>query len=324
MNREPKIKIALKIMLSMQKKSYVLVSACRNEEAYIKGLIDAIAAQTVLPVQWIVIDDGSTDDTYVRAVAHSKDLAWIQIIKMPGGRPRSFTSQVFAALHGYEQLKEFQFDFIGFLDADIRIESNYYERLLEKFQADPGLGLAGGIVIDRYENRIENTREGSEDYHVAGGVQFFRRLCFEQIGGYVPIGGGGQDTIADIMSMMHGWRIHAFSQLEALHLRPDGFDNDHVLQRGMKWGRKFYLIGYHPLFYLGQCVRRLGRRPIILGSVCQLLGFVAAAWKREERPVSVEFVRFLRKLQMRRLRATLTFTRARKEGPPGVWKNCTD
>jgi glycosyltransferase involved in cell wall biosynthesis len=311
-------------MLSMQNKLYVLVSACRNEAGYIEGLIDTIAAQTVPPVQWVIIDDGSTDDTYARAAARSRDLAWIQIIKMPGGRPRSFTSQVFAAQHGYEQLKGSQFDFIGFLDADIRVENNYYQRLLENFHADPTLGLAGGVVIDRYEHRTENTREGSEDYHVAGGVQFFRRLCFEQIGGYVPIGGGGQDTIADIMSMMHGWRIHAFPSLQALHLRPDGFGNDHVLQRGMKWGRKFYLLGYHPLFYLGQCVRRLGRRPILLGSACQLFGFLVACWKREERPVTVEFVRFLRKVQMQRLRATLMLTRPRKEETPGVWKNCTD
>ena len=300
-------------MLSMRNKSYVLVSACRNEETYIEGLIDTIAAQTIPPVRWIIVDDGSTDDTYARAAARSRDLAWVQIIKMPGGRPRSFTSQVFAAQHGYEQLKGFQFDFIGFLDADIRVENNYYERLLEYFQADPGLGLAGGVVIDRYEHRTENTREGSEDYHVAGGVQFFRRICFEKVGGYVPIAGGGQDTIADIMSMMHGWRIHAFPQLEALHLRPDGFGNDHVFQRGMKWGRKFYLLGYHPLFYFGQCVRRLGRRPVIICSVCQFLGFVAASWRREARPVSVEFVRFLRKVQMRRLRASLTFSQTRKD-----------
>jgi biofilm PGA synthesis N-glycosyltransferase PgaC len=310
-------------MPSTQNKSYVLVSACRNEEAYIEGLIETIAAQTVPPVRWIIVDDGSTDETYARAAAGG-NLPFLQIVKMPGGRPRSFTSQVFAAQHGYEQLRELRFDFIGFLDADIRVDRHYYERLMGCFRADPGLGLAGGTVIDQYENRTENNRKGSEDFHVAGGVQFFRRSCFEQIGGYLPISGGGQDTIADVMSMMHGWRICALPHLEALHLRPDGFGNDDVFQRGMKWGRKFYLLGYHPLFYWAQCVRRLGRRPIVIGSVCQLLGFVVAARKREARPVSVEFVRFLRKMQMRRLRAALTLTRPRKQGTELKWKNCTD
>jgi biofilm PGA synthesis N-glycosyltransferase PgaC len=296
----------------MQSKSYVLVSACRNEDAYIEGLIDTIAAQTVRPIRWIIVDDGSTDDTYARAAARGADLPFLQIIKMPGGHPRSFTSQVFAAQHGYEQLRGLQFDFIGFLDADIRVDRHYYKRLIDFFRTDSALGLAGGAIIDQYENRTKNNRKGSEDFHVAGGVQFFRRACFVNIGGYLAISGGGQDTIADFMSMMHGWRIRTFPQLEALHLRPDGVGNDNVFQRGMKWGRKFYLLGYHPLFYLGQCVRRLGRPPIVIGSVCQLLGFVAASWKREARPVSVEFVRFLREVQMRRLLGRLPFPRPRK------------
>jgi glycosyltransferase involved in cell wall biosynthesis len=299
-------------MVPLQNNSYVLVSASRNEEAYIDGLIDAISAQTVQPVRWILVDDGSTDDTYARAAARSADLPFLQIVKMPGGRPRSFTSQVWAAQHGYEQVRGLSFDFIGFLDADIRVDCHYYKRLMDCFRAEPRLGLAGGVVIDRYENRTENNRKGSEDFHVAGGVQFFRRECFEQIGGYLPISGGGQDTIADVMSMMRGWRIRSFPHLEALHLRPDGFGNDSVFERGIKWGRKFYLLGYHPLFYLAQCVRRLGRRPIIIGGVCQLLGFVAASFRREARPVSVEFVRFLRKVQMRRLQAILAFTRPRR------------
>jgi glycosyltransferase involved in cell wall biosynthesis len=303
----------LRSMQSIQNKSYVLVSACRNEEAYIEGLIDAISTQTVRPLRWIIVDDGSTDGTYDRALDRARDLNFVQIVKMAGGRPRSFASQVFAAQHGYEQLKGTQFDFIGFLDADIRVESHYYEQLIQCFDADPGLGLAGGAVIDKYEHRTENIRQGSEDFHVAGGVQFFRRACFEQIGGYIPISGGGQDTIADIMSMMHGWRINAFPRLEALHLRPDGFGNDDIFQRGMKWGRKFYLLGYHPVFYFGQCVRRLSRRPIIIGSACQLLGFVVAAWKSEPRPVSNEFVRFLRQLQMRRMLETLAFARRRQK-----------
>ncbi|MGD0615879.1 MAG: glycosyltransferase family A protein [Verrucomicrobiota bacterium] len=280
----------------------MLVSACRNEEAYIEGLVSAIAAQTARPVRWIIVDDGSTDATYVRAEELSRNLSFLQIVKMPGGRPRSFASQVFAAQHGYEVLKGLQFDFIGFLDADIRVEPDYYERLIGFLESDSTLGLCGGAVLDQYGDHLENIRRGSEDFHVPGGVQFFRRNVFEQIGGYVPIEGGGQDTIADVMAMMHGWKIRVFPELEALHLRPDGFARDHMLRRGIKWGRKFYLLGYHPIFYLGQCVRRLGQRPWILCSVCQLLGFAIASVKGETRPVSKEFVRFLRKVQMRRLR----------------------
>jgi hypothetical protein len=230
---------------------------------------------------------------------------------MPGDRPRSFASQVYAAQHGYHLVRTLNFEFIGFLDADILLPLDYYGELIRRLEADPKLGLAGGTVVDKYPDRIEHSRRGSEDFHVAGGVQFFRRECFEQIGGYVPIEGGGQDTIADVMAVMHGWRIQAFTELEALHLRPEGFGKTGALGRGAQWGRKFYLLGYHPLFYFAQCLRRLGHRPLLLGSFWQLLGFIAASLKREDRPVSSEFVAFQRSMQMRRLSRMLISRLAR-------------
>ncbi len=289
----------------MQYRSYALVSACRDEAAYIDGLIDAVAAQTVQPLRWVIVDDGSTDGTYERVVARSQTLGFLEATRMPAGRPRSFASQVFAALHGYQLAKSEPFEFIGFLDADIRVTPDYYEKLLERFEAEPRLGLGGGCVIDSYRDRTENIRRGSEDYHVAGGVQFFRRRCFEQIGGYIPVEGGGQDSIADVMAMMRGWRIQTFPELGVQHLRPDGFGKANVLSRGMRWGRKFYLLGYHPLFYLAQCARRLAWRPIVIGSLCNLLGFVVAHLRGGTRPVSAEFVRFQRTLQMERVRQML-------------------
>lgn len=290
----------------MTDNSYVLISACRNETAYIDDLIDSIAAQTSPPLRLIIIDDGSTDDTYDRACARSASHSFIQVVKMPGGHARSFSSQVYAAMHGASLVKELPYAFLGFLDTDIRVEPDYYARLINFMQADPKLGLCGGAVIDQFPDRLVDNRQGSEDYHVAGGVQFFRRLCFEQIGGHHPIQGGGQDTIADIMTLMNGWTVRVFPELRALHLRPDGFTKDSTYIFGLKWGRKFYLLGYHPLYYFAQCVRRLNRRPWVIGSLSQLYGFLLASLKAEKRPVSPEFVRFLRKLQMRRLSRRLT------------------
>jgi biofilm PGA synthesis N-glycosyltransferase PgaC len=284
---------------------YLLISACRNESTYIDGLIETVVTQTLQPFRWVIVDDGSTDDTYARAATKGKDLAILQIAKMPNKGPRSFASQVYAAQHGYELVRHLEFEFIGFLDADIRLGADYYERLVGFFNAEPLLGLAGGAVIDQYQERAENVRQGSEDFHVAGGVQFFRRQCFEQIGGYVPIDGGGQDTIADIMVMMHGWRIRTIPEIKATHLRPEGFSKQNVFRRGLLWGRKFYLIGYHPVFYFGQCLRRITRHPVLLGSLCQLIGFVVASFGAEPRPVRKEFVQFLRKAQMQRLRRIL-------------------
>jgi len=284
---------------------YVIVSACRNEGQYVEGLIETVAAQTLQPFRWVIVDDGSTDDTYARAARRGKDLAFLQVVKMTEGRRRSFASKVYAENYGYDSVRHLAFDFIGFLDADIRLDMEYYKEVVGLFHSDPYLGLAGGAVIDQYPDRTENPRSGSEEVHVAGGVQFFRRAAFDQIGGYVPIEGGAEDTVADFMSMMHGWRVRTVPDIKATHLRPEGFSKEGAFRRGIAWGKRFYAIGYHPLFYFGQCVRRIRRRPMLVGSVCQLIGFLVASWRAEPRPVPVAFVQFLRREQRRRLRAVL-------------------
>ena len=290
----------------MKNDRYLLISSCRNEGPYIDGLIDAIAAQTVRPARWVIVDDGSTDDTYARCAARAEELAFVEAVEMPGGRQRDFSSKVFALREACERVKGTDLDFIGFIDADIRVEPFYYERLMSLMASDSHLGLGGGTVLERSNGAVVNTRKGSEDFHVPGGVQFFRRACFEQIGGYTPIDAGGEDTIAEVTAMMHGWRVRTFRELTAWHLRPEGVGSANVVARGMRWGRRFYLLGYHPLFYFFHCARRAVWRPVVIDAACRILGFVLAAAKGETRPVSNEFVRFQRRLQMRRLRKALT------------------
>jgi len=122
------------------------------------------------------------------------------------------------------------------------------------------------------------------------------------------------------MAMMRDWKVRAFPELTALHLRPEGVGKSNVLRHGMRWGRRFYLVGYHPLFYFAHCIRRMGRRPAILGGTCQLLGFVVATLKAETRPVSPEFVRFHREIQMRRLFGMLPGAGASRQAQPKIFE----
>lgn len=283
---------------------YVLVSACRNEADYIDGLVECIAAQTVPPASWVIVDDGSTDDTYAIARRATAQLPYADVVKMQGGRPRSFTSQVFAAQHGCELLREVDYEYVGFLDADIRFDRDYYERMLEQLSRDPQLGICGGALWDREGDRLTYVRAGSEDYHVPGGIQLYRRQCYEQIGGFIPIQGGGQDTIANFTALMRGWKVRTFADTRVMHLRPAGVATSRALKRALVEGRKHYLLGYHPLFYLLHCIRRSLRRPAAL--IGQLAGFAVATMKRDERPVSNDFVAFVRRHQFRRVREALS------------------
>jgi biofilm PGA synthesis N-glycosyltransferase PgaC len=295
---------------------YALVSACRNEEDYLDALIECISRQTLKPSRWIIVDDGSTDRTYESACAAAKDRPFLRVEQMPLGSKRNFASQAYAANHGYALIRSESFDFIGFLDADIRLPVDYYERLIERLTADQDLGLCGGRVLDVYPRRRVSSRAGSENYHVAGGIQFFRRATFEKIGGYVPVQCGGQDSIADVMTLMNGWSVRTFSDLDVEHLRPEGSAGLTAIRRGMIWGRRFYLLGYHPLFYLAQCIRRVGQPPVFIGSLLNGIGFLVASVQRGPRSVSDEFVAFQRRLQLDRLRRSLGLNRSARSAAP--------
>jgi glycosyltransferase involved in cell wall biosynthesis len=287
----------------MANSRYVLITACRNEAAFVDALIGTVTAQTLPPLAWVIVDDGSSDSTYQLAQQRAKTIPYLVVAQMPTGRPRSFSSQVFAAQHAYQLLRHHEFDFVGYLDADISLPSNYYERVIAEFSRDSRIGLCGGMLLDKMPNGFSNIRVGSEDYHMPGGIQFFRRECFDQIGGHHPIEGGGQDTVADIMTLMHGYVISTIDDLQAIHLRPHGVSKHSCFIRGYHWGLKFYLIGYHPLYYLAQCIRRISERPIFFAAGSMLLGFFLANLLRPPRPVDRRFITFLRRLQLKRLRS---------------------
>src|SRR5262245_7194965 len=127
---------------------YALISACRNEERYLDGLLECIASQTVRPLVWVVVDDGSTDRTYERACEAAMRLPFLRVERMPVTGERSFASQAYAANYGYQSIRSEAFDLVGFLDADIRFSTDYYERLITRFAEDPRLALCGGRVVD--------------------------------------------------------------------------------------------------------------------------------------------------------------------------------
>ena len=44
--------------------SYIIITPAFNEENNIRRTIESILKQTVLPLEWIIVNDGSTDSTY--------------------------------------------------------------------------------------------------------------------------------------------------------------------------------------------------------------------------------------------------------------------
>ncbi len=285
---------------------YVIITACKNEALFINDLVKTIAAQTVRPVKWLIIDDNSSDATYELAKKVSYEIDFIEVRKANSKRDRSFSSQVYAQQEGYAVTRDFAFDFVAFLDADIQLPPDYYEKCLAYFAKDAKLAIVGGLVVDKIGDTVCRARSKSVNHHVPGGVQCFRRRSYEEVGGYLPIEGGGQDTVAEIMCMMRGGKVQSVLDIEALHLRPSEGSNHYLA--GTRWGRMCYNLGYHPLYYVATMKRAFRQQTFHQArGRGRFTRFWLPPFKRKHRPVPPEFVKFIRQLQLRKLRSAISF-----------------
>jgi len=288
--------------------SYVLMTAAYNEEAYIEKTIQSVLSQTRLPKRWVIVSDGSVDRTDEIILAYAEKHDFIRFLRVPRAPGRSFASKVVALQGGSRLLQDVPFDFIGNLDADISVDPSYFESLMEHFEIDPKLGIASGFVSDKKgEDYQSNTT--NRVYSVAHGAQLVRRECYEAIGGYAVLKYGGEDWHAQVSAMMNGWAAKAFPELNMLHHRPTG-DGDNVLPYKFREGRMDYSLGSDPLFEVFKCAQRIVERPFFTGGMARLAGFVWSSIRRDRRPVSSEFVAFLRKDQRERLRLLFRLTSA--------------
>ncbi|OGW37731.1 MAG: glycosyl transferase [Nitrospirae bacterium RBG_13_39_12] len=285
--------------------SYVLISPARNEESFIEKTIKSVVCQTILPRRWVIVSDGSTDNTDAVVRDYMTKHEWIDLIRMPEHRDRHFAAKVSCFSAGYERVKGLNFDVIGNLDADVSFEEDYFEFLLDRFNRMPNLGVAGTPFIEgtsHYDYRFTNIE------HVSGACQLFRRECFEEIGGYVPIRGGGIDWVAVTTARMKGWKTRTFTEKTCIHHRAIGTGNSSSLVAWFSRGRKDYFLGGHPLWETFRSLYQMSRGPYILGGMCLLLGYAWGGLTRAERPISKELMEFHRKEQMSRLKSFFSKT----------------
>lgn len=295
---------------------YLLITAARNEEAFLEQTILCVVRQTVLPCRWIIVSDGSTDRTDEIVTSYARDHDWIELLRMPERRERNFAGKAGCFNTAYARFKHLDFDLVANLDADLTFVPDYYEFLLGKFVADPRLGLGGTPF--REEGHTYDYRFSSIE-HVSGASQVFRRDCFDQIGGYVAVPGGGIDVIAVLTARMRGWHTRTFLERVCEHHRPMCSANyRHKFTANVKLGQRAYRMGFHPLWQLFRSVYQMTKRPYITGGLALSIGYFGCLLRCCERPLSPELIQFQRRDQMRRLRAFLGLGRSHDELNPGV------
>ena len=281
--------------------SYVLITPARNEEAYLELTAQSVVSQTLRPLRWLIVSDGSTDRTDEIAARYAAHHDWIELLRMPPRQDRHFAGKVQSFNAGLARVRGLRYELLASLDADISFDATYFEFLISKFEADPQLGLAGTPFSedgDTYDYRFSSLD------HVSGACQAFRRECFEQIGGYLPLPGGGIDVVAVLSARMKGWTTRTFPEKVCLHHRPMGSANDRLKFRAnFKLGQRAYRLGFHPLWQVFRSLYQMTRAPYVTGGMALGTGYFWAMMNRVDRPVSAELVEFQRQDQMKRLRA---------------------
>lgn len=279
---------------------YVVITPARNEAQFIEGTLRSMTSQTVKPVRWVIVSDGSTDGTDDIVRNYLADNPWIELVRMPERKERHFAGKVLAFNAGYARVKDLDYDVVASLDADITFDSDYFSFLLGKLAADATLGLVG-TPFQETSGQAYDYRFVSID-HVSGACQVFSRRCFEAIGGYVPVRGGSIDHIAVITARMRGWKTRTFTEKICLHHRKMGTAARGVLMSRFKLGVKDYSVGNHPAWELFRTAYQMKMSPVCLGGLAIGTGYCWAALRRVERPVSRELIAFHRREQMQRLK----------------------
>ena len=282
--------------------SFVMITPARNEEATIEKTARSVTTQTTLPSRWVVVSDGSTDRTDSIVLQYCGRYPWMVLIRLPEHENRNFAAKVHAFNAGLEALVGVSYDIVGSLDADVSFGEDYFEFLMARFKDDPSLGVAGTPFVEdgtTYDYRFTSIE------HVSGACQLFRRECFEQIGGYVPIRGGGIDWTAVTTARMKGWRTRTFPERVCYHHRKMGTAGANTLGAWFQHGKKDYFLGGHPVWQVFRAAYQMKRRPFLIGGVLLLLGYVWAWITGSERPISRSLMAFHRHEQMARLKGFL-------------------
>jgi len=284
---------------------YVLITPSRNEARFIEKTLESVVRQTVAPLKWVIVNDGSADTTAEIVARYEARHSWIELVNLPVREERHFAAKVHAFNAGLERVKQLQYEIIGNLDADVSLDADHFEFLLSKFSQDSRLGVAGTVFREPhgYDSAVDSF-EGQT--YVSGQCQLFRRQCFEEIGGYVPSKIGGIDWIAVKTARMIGWNTRSFREKSFLHHRILGTADRGMIASNFTYGKKDYALGGHPLWQIFRCVYRMAKRPYVVGGVALFGGYLAAFLSRAERPVSRELIRFHRSEQMLKLKTIVS------------------
>ena len=282
------------------KSRYVLISPCRNEAAFMRQTLDSVIGQSSRPTRWVIVDDGSTDETPAILAEYASRNEWISIVTRSDRGHRAVGPGVVDAFYsGYQTIDRAAYDFVCKLDLDLLLPPRYFEILIERMNSDSRIATCSGKSYIREDGQLVYERHGDDTS--LGMTKFYRIDRFEEIGGFVRE--VMWDGIDCHLCRMHGWIACSWdeSELRFIHLRPMGSSQQSVYAGRMRHGYGQYFMGTGFLFLAASALSRINQKPYVLGSVAMMWGWIMSAAQRKPRYGNLVFRRFLRRYQMRAL-----------------------
>jgi glycosyltransferase involved in cell wall biosynthesis len=281
---------------------YALVSPVRDEASTVGCTLASVLAQSVRPVCWVIVDDGSRDATRKICENAAAEHDFIRLVHIEDrGYRKPGAGVVHAFQRGLEEIADMPWEFVGKLDGDVEVPCRYYESLLSAFGAEPRLGIASGACLalrgDGYY------LEKSAPHHTRGPCKMYRRTCLEEIGGLRPT--LGWDGLDGYQARMLGWHTRTLPGLKVLHFRPT-LGNRGGLRATLRSGRGPYYMRYRLDYLLIRAGVNLIRPPYLLGTLGLVLGYLEGHLKGAERLEDPELTRYIRREQKQRLVRILT------------------
>lgn len=276
---------------------YLVVTPVRDEEAYIEKTIASMVSQTVIPVEWIIVDDGSRDRTGEIIDHYATRYSWIKTVhRKDRGYRKNGGGVVEAFFDGLRSSALRDWDYIVKLDGDLSFAPEYFESCFARFRSDSTLGIAGGSICNLVEGK--EVLEPCPPFHVRGATKIYRRKTWEQIGGIKIL--TGWDTIDELKANMLGWSTASFPDLLLVQHKSTG-SVDGGWKNCVKNGRANFNTGYHPLFMAVKCLKRLFQKPYLIGAAGLFVGYFGAYFDDDKPADDIELTRYVRKEQISRL-----------------------
>ncbi len=265
--------------------------------------LDSVMAQTVAPALWVIVDDGSTDETPAILESYRSRIPYLRVVRRSNRGKRSVGPGVIEAFYeGLETISLDDYDYVCKLDLDLDLPPQYFELLMRRMESNPRLGTSSGKPYSIAASGDQLKPEVCGDEMSVGMTKFYRVQCFRDIGGFVRQ--VMWDGIDCHRCRMLGWMAESVDDedLRFIHLRPMGSSQKGIWTGRVRWGYGQYFMGSAPIYLLSSAIFRVAMYPAVVGSFAMVWGYVSSALRKVGRYEDLEFRAFLRRYQYACLR----------------------